>query len=183
MQDRQTIGIDRTSGLFRDIIIHHSQKPGRQEKAHGIMAVPPLDQRRLNPAPNVSRMHRSRRPRNSGPVHQMQNGDRQDEGQEKPVGDIDVLFFAQHQSAKEVNQIYHPNNGQPKIGIPFRLSIFEPLGDTRQIAEASHKNEGLIAPEMNPGELVGKQSRPTGSLNDMIRGREQDIAAKGKNHR
>ncbi|MNE24959.1 hypothetical protein D3C80_1182710 [compost metagenome] len=42
VHNRQAIGIHRPARLFRHEVIHHPQETGGQEKAHGVVPVPPL---------------------------------------------------------------------------------------------------------------------------------------------
>ena len=43
MHDGQAIRIHRALGLFRNEVIHDAQKACREEKAHRVVAVPPLN--------------------------------------------------------------------------------------------------------------------------------------------
>ena len=61
-------------------------------------------------------------------VDDVQHRDGDDEGEIEPVGDIDVRFLALPERAQEGEQVADPDDGQPDIGIPFRLGIFAATG-------------------------------------------------------
>ena len=42
VDDRQPIRVDGPLGLLGHEVVHHAEETGRQEEAHGVMAVPPL---------------------------------------------------------------------------------------------------------------------------------------------
>src|SRR3546814_12788672 len=64
----------------------------------------------------------------------LQEGDDQDERQIVPVGNVDVRLLAPRERAQIKDEIGHPDDDEPDIGIPFRLGIFLRLGDTHEIA-------------------------------------------------
>ena len=57
------------------------------------------------------------------------------------------------------------------------------LGDAQQIAGAGQHDENVVAPEHEPGQRAAEQPRLAGALHDVEGGGDQDIAAKGENHR
>ncbi len=113
----------------------------------------------------------------------MQHRDRDDEGEIEPVGDVDVRLRAPHEGAEEDQQIGHPDDRQPQVGIPFRLGIFLALRDAEQIAGAGDHDEEIVAEHDEPGREIAGEARAAGALHDIERGREQHIAAEGEDHR
>src|SRR3546814_310170 len=117
-------------------------------------------------------------------VDDMQHGDGDDEGDEEPVCHIDMRLLALHQCADEDDEIDHPDDGQPQIGVPFRLGIFAALGDAGEIAGGGQDDEQLIAEEQEPaGGGAAEQAGTAGALDDKDRGADQGIAAEGEDRR
>ena len=112
----------------------------------------------------------------------MQHGDGDDEGQIEPVGDEDVRFLALHQRHQEHQQIGHPDDREPEIGVPFRLGIFLRLRDAEQIAGARDQDEEVIAEHDEPRRQIAGETRPAGLLNHIERGRDQHVAAEREDH-
>ena len=88
-----------------------------------------------------------------------------------------------HQRAQEHQQIGDPDDGQPQIGIPFRLGIFLRLGDAEQIAGAGDHDEEVVAEHHEPGRELAGEAGPAGPLHHVERGRDQHVAAEGEDHR
>ena len=81
----------------------------------------------------------------------MQHGDGDDEGEIEPVGDEDVRFLALDDRRQEDQEIGDPDDGQPQIGVPFRLGVFLGLGNAEQIAGAGDHDEEVVAEDDEPG--------------------------------
>ena len=113
----------------------------------------------------------------------MQHRDGDDEGEIEPVGDEDVRFLALDDRRQEHQQIDHPDDGQPEIGVPFRLRIFLGLGDAEQISGAGDHDEEVVAQHDEPGRDIAGEPHAAGPLHDIERGREQHVAAERKDHR
>ncbi len=113
----------------------------------------------------------------------MEQGNRDDEGQIEPVRHIDVRLFPLPQRSEEDEEIDHPDERQPDIGIPFRLGVFPSLGDSDQIAGGSDHDEELITPEDKPGPDTTGDTRPAGPLDHIEGRRNQHISAEGEDHR
>src|SRR3546814_9447653 len=82
----------------------------------------------------------------------LQEGDDQDERQIVPVGNVDVRLLAPRERAQIKDEIGHPDDDEPDIGIPFRLGIFLRLGDTHEIA-GHRKDAEQIRSEEHTSEL------------------------------
>ena len=113
----------------------------------------------------------------------MQHGDGDDEGEIEPVGDEDVRFLALDERHQEHQQIGHPDDGQPEIGVPFRLGIFLRLGDAEQIAGAGDQDEEVVAEDDEPRREIAGETHPAGLLHHIERGRDQHVAAEREDHR
>ncbi|MEY9897864.1 hypothetical protein ABIA44_002038 [Bradyrhizobium sp. USDA 329] len=112
----------------------------------------------------------------------MQDRDRHDEGEIEPVRDEDVRLLALEDGGKEDQQIDDPHDGQPQVGVPFRLGIFLRLGDAEQIARAGDQNEEVVAQHDEPRREVAGEARAAGLLHHVEGGRDQDVAAEGEDH-
>ena len=159
------------------------EEAGGEEEADRVVAVPPLHHRILHAGPDDVGLRREQRYRHRGVVAEMQHRDGQDEGEIEPVGDIDVRLGAPHDGAEEDQQIDDPDDGQPEIGVPFRLGIFLRLGDAEQIAGAGDHDEEIVAEHHEPRREIAGEPRPAGALHDIERGGDQHVAAEGEDHR
>ena len=113
----------------------------------------------------------------------MQHRDGEDEGEIEPVGDVDVRLGAPHDGAEEHQEIRHPHDGQPEIGVPFRLGVFLRLRDAEQIAGAGDDDEEIVAEHDEPRRQIAGEPRAAGALHDIERGGDQHVAAEGEDHR
>ncbi len=183
MHDGQAVGIDRPVRALGNEIVHDRQEAGGQEKAHGIVAVPPLGQRILHAG--IDRIGAGSRPahRHREIVDDVQHRDSHDEREIEPVGHIDMRLLALPDRAQEDQQIGHPDNGQPEVGIPFRLGILLGLGHPDHIAGCGDGDEELVAPEHEPGPHAASEPRAAGALDDIEAGGDKDVAAERKDHR
>ncbi len=134
VDDRQLVAVDRALGLLGHEVIHHAQETGGQEKAHRVVAIPPLDHRILHAAGDLHRLAAEDRHRNGHVVDQMQHGDGDDEGQIEPVRHIDMRLLALHDGAGKDDQEGHPDDGDPPVDVPDRLGIFARLRAAKDIA-------------------------------------------------
>ncbi len=116
-------------------------------------------------------------------IAQMQHGDGDDEGEIEPVGDEDMRLFPLDDGHQEDQQIGHPDDRQPQIGVPLRLGIFLGLGHAEQVAGAGDQNEEIVADDDKPGREIARQARAAGLLHHVERGCDQHVAAEGKDHR
>ena len=80
VHDRQPVGIDRAFGLLGHEVIHHAEEAGGQEEADGVMAVPPLGQRILDPGEQRIALGAQEGDRHGQIVDDVQHGDGDDEG-------------------------------------------------------------------------------------------------------
>ncbi len=183
VHDRQFVGINRTVRLFWHEVVHHPEETRSQEETHRVVAIPPLGHRILHTREKLHRFAAPDADRHGQIVDHMQHGNGDDEGQEEPVGDVDMTLFAAQDRAKEHDQIANPNDSQPDINIPFRLGIFFGLGCTQKVSCRGQHNEQLVSPEYKPHQIATKQAHPRGSLHDVETRGQQGVATKGKNHR
>ena len=94
-----------------------------------------------------------------------------------------MRLVAPHQGAEEDQQIDHPHDGEPKVGVPFRLGVFLRLGDAEEIAGAGDDDEEIVAQHDEPGRQIADEARAAGALHDIERRCDQHIAAEGEDHR
>ena len=178
---RQAIGIHGTFRLLWNEVVHDAEKTGGQKEAYCVVAVPPLDHRILYASVNGIRLERGNRHRCA--VDDMQQGNRQDERTEEPVGDIDVFDLTCHDRAEKHDCVGHPDDGDQYIDRPFQFSVFLGGGDTQGQSDRREHDHGLPAPEGKGRELVRDQPGVAGTLHHVVRGCEQRGAAKGENNR
>ena len=156
------------------------RKPGGEEEADRVVAVPPLGHGVLHAGIDHIALRTEERDRHRQIVDDVQHGDGDDEGEVEPVRHIDVRLAALGERADEDEEIDDPDDGQPEIDIPFGLGIFLRLGDAEQIAGGGQHDEELVAPEHEPGRPAPREPRAAGALHDIERGGDQRIAAEGE---
>ena len=183
VDDRQPVGIDRPLGALGDEVVHDGEEAGGEEEADRVVAVPPLHHGVLHARPDDVGLGREQRDRHRRVVAEMQHRDGDDEGEIEPVGDVDVRLGAPHDGAEEDQQIGHPDDGQPEIGVPFRLGVFLRLRDAEQIAGAGDDDEEIVAEHDEPRRQIADEPRARGALHDVERGGDQHVAAEGEDHR
>ncbi len=110
---------------------------------------------------------------NDHAVDDVQHRDREDIGTQKPVGHIDMVGLALHDSAKEDDGVNHPYHRDEYVDRPFQLSVFLALCDTQGQGNCGRQNHQLPPPEGESGQCVGDQSHLAGALHDVIRRGEQ----------
>ena len=86
------------------------------------------------------------------------------------------------QCAQEHDQIDDPDQRQPQVGVPFRLSVFLALCDAEYVAGAGNGDEQLIAPNDEPRRPSSSQPRAAGTLHDIEGCPDQDVAPEGEDH-
>ena len=121
MHDREAVGVDGALGLLRHEVVHHAQEARGQEEAHRVVPVPPLDHRVDRPA--VDRVGLPCADRNREAVHDVEHGDRRDEGAVEPVRDVDVVGLPLHDRAEEDDGIGDPDDGDQQVDRPLELRV------------------------------------------------------------
>ena len=131
------------------------------------MAVPPLHHRVLHARPDHVALRAAERDRDREVVDDVQHRHDDDEGEEVPVGDVDVRLLAPRQRAQVEHEVGHPDHHQPQVGVPFGLRVFLRLGDAHQVAGRRDDAEQVVADQHEPrAELVG-EPRAAGALDDV----------------
>ena len=166
VDDGQAVAVDRTPGLLGDEVIHHPQKTGGQEKAHGVVPVPPLDHGVLHTGIGRVGLHPARRNRRA--VDQVQQGDRDDESPEKPVGHINVAHLARAQRAEKHRRKTDPDQGDQDVNRPLEFRVFLALGVTQGERNRRRHDDRLPAPERERGQFVVEEPHLAGTLRDVI---------------
>src|SRR5664279_1134846 len=87
-----------------------------------------------------------------------------------------------HDGAEKYQEVSHPYDGQPEIGIPFGLGIFFRLGDAEQVTGTGNDDEKIVAEHHKPRREIAGEPRATGPLHDIKRRRDQHISAEGEDH-
>ena len=101
-------------------------------------------------------------------LDKVKDADGDDEGEEEPVGHIDMRLAAPHQRSGEDGEIDEPDGEQQQIRVPFRLRIFLALRDAERIAGERQDQEQLIAEENQHRELApAPQADLAGALHDI----------------
>src|SRR6185312_13137812 len=109
------------------------------------------------------------RDRDGGVIAEMEHRNGQYECQVEPVGDVDVRLLAPHDGAKKDQEISHPDDGQPEIGVPLWLRIFLRLGNSKNISGAGDDDEEIVAKHDEPWRNIADKPGPTGSLHNVKR--------------
>ena len=108
VDDGQAVGVNGTLSLLGDEVIHHAQEACGEKEADGVVAIPPLHHGVLNAREDGNSLGEA-----DGygcTTDNMQQGNRQDEGTVKPVGDIDVFDLASHERPEEHDRVGHPSD-------------------------------------------------------------------------
>ena len=178
--DRQPVGEDRPSRPLGQVIVHHAEEAGGQEEGHRVVAVPPFRHRVLHAGEQGIALGVAEGDRHGEVVDDVQHRHDQDEGHVVPVRHVDVRFLAPGERAQVDEEIDHPDDDEPDVGIPFRLGIFLGLGDAQQVAAGGDDAEQVVADQHEPGrELVG-QARARRALQHMEGRGDQRVAAEAE---
>nr|GEY52297.1 hypothetical protein [Tanacetum cinerariifolium] len=180
VHDRQAIGVDRAFGLLRNEVIHHPEKPGGEEKSHGIVPVPPLDHGVRGTGVRRIRLEQAHRQRDV--IDDVQHRGDHDEGAIKPVGDINVFGLAVDDGAEKHDAVGDPDDRQQDRDRPFEFGVFLGGGVAHRQGDDGADDHRLPAPEVKGGHAVGNQPRLAGSLDHVVGGAEQRAAAERENH-
>ena len=113
----------------------------------------------------------------------MKDGNGDDEGKVEPVRDEDVRFLALDQRHQEYQQIGHPDDREPEVGVPLGLRILLRLRHPEQIAGAGNQDEEIITEDDKPRREIAGETGPAGLLNHIERRRDQHVAAECEDHR
>ena len=144
------------------------------------MAVPPLHHGVLHARPDRVALGMPERHRDREVVDDVQDRDDQDEGHEIPVGHVDMRLLAPRERADVEQEIRHPDDDQPQVGIPFGLGVLFRLGHAHEITADRKHAEQVVAEEYEPRADLASQPRPRGSLDDMEGCGNQCIAAEAE---
>ena len=176
---RQAVAEHGAPGLLWNEVVHHSEEAGGEEKADGIVAVPPLHHGVDHTW--VCTVRAERCGWHSGTVHEVQYRNGENVGGEKPVGDVDVLHAALGEGAEEHHGVGHPHDGDEDVDRPFQFSVFLAAGNAERQGDGRRQDDGLPAPEGEASEFVGKQAHVAGALDDVVAGGEERRTAEGEN--
>ena len=180
VHDGQPVGIDRLLRPLGDEVVHDGQEAGGEEKAHRVVAVPPLGQGVLNPREQRVALGPQEADRQGQVVDDVQQGHRHDEGQVEPIRYVDVGLLALPDCAEEDEEVGDPDDGQPEVHEPFRFRVLPACGDAGQVAHGRHDDEELVAPEDEPARQPSGKARPAGPLDDIEGSGDQGVAAEGE---
>nr|GFD14941.1 hypothetical protein [Tanacetum cinerariifolium] len=114
-------------------VVHHPEKTGGQEKAHGVMAVPPLDHRVGRTRIRRIRLEQAHWQRHV--VDDVQHRRDHDKRTVEPVTDIDVLGLAFDDGAEEHRRVGEDH----KVGV--------------QRSKASERGPGKTEVQVRPNKL------------------------------
>ncbi len=82
---------------------------------------------------------------------------------------------------KKIDEVDHPDQGEPEVDVPLGLGVLAALGDAEHIARGGEHDEQLVAPEQERSRAPGRRTaRAAGALHDVERGAEQRVAAEGE---
>ncbi len=181
VHDGQAIAVHRAAGLLRDEVVHHSQEPGREEEAHGIVAVPPLHHRILHACIGGVALHPAGRHLRA--VDHVQQRHRENEAAEEPVGHVDVLHAALADGAEEHDGVRDPHERDQDVDRPLELGVFLARGVAQRQADGRGHDDRLPAPEGERRERAREQAHLPSALHHVVAGGEQRAAAEREDHR
>ena len=180
VHDRQAVGVDRAARLLGHEVVHDSEEARGQEEADRVVAVPPLHHR-VDHA-GVGRVGLPQRDRHLRAVDDVQHGDRDDEGREEPVGNVDVLDAAGGERAEEDDRVGHPDDGDGEVDRPLELGVFLAGRDAQRQRDRGGQDDQLPAPERERRERRREEPHMAGTLDDVVGRREQSGSAEGEDH-
>jgi 23S rRNA (cytosine1962-C5)-methyltransferase len=184
VDDRQPVGIHRPPGALRHEVVHDAEEAGGQEEADGVVSIPPLQHGILDARQCGIALGAEERDRKRNAVADMQHRHGDDEGQIKPIGDVDVRILPPHQSPDEHDEVHDPDDREPEVDVPFRLGVLLRLRDAHHVARGGQDDEQLVAPEQEVGERrPAEQGGARRPLHDIERCGKQSVAAEGEDRR
>ncbi len=183
VDDGQAVGIDRPLGALGHEVVHDAQEAGGQEEADRVVPVPPLRERVLHAGEEHVAFRSGPEDRDRQVVDDVQHRDGDDEGEVEPVRHVDVRLAPAPQGAQENQQVNHPDQGQPKVGVPFRLGVLLALGHAEHVARGRDDDEQVVTQKDEPGRQLARQPGPAGPLHHEERGGEKHVAAEGEDDR
>ena len=122
MNDGQAVRVHRPFRLFGDEVVNNAEKTCCEQKAHRVMAVPPLHHRVLHASVGGIRLHPACG--HHGRIDDVQHGHGNDEGTVKPVSHVNMPHLANANRAKKYDGVGHPNDRNQQRNRPFQLGIF-----------------------------------------------------------
>ena len=111
----------------------------------------------------------------------MKHRDGDDEGQEEPVRDVDMLFLPVEDRPEIDGKKCHPDERQPDVNVPFWFGVLLGLRGAEEITGRRQDNEQVVAPEHEPGEIASPKPCGRGALDDVEAGHDQRVAAECEN--
>ena len=120
---------DRSLRRLRQEVVHDAENRRGEEEGDGVVAVPPLDQRILDPGEDRVALHH--RDGNLEAVHDVQNCDRDDRRDVEPKRDVQMLFSTLSERPEEIDREDDPDQGDRDVDRPLELCVFLARGDTR----------------------------------------------------
>ncbi len=94
-----------------------------------------------------------------------------------------MRLFPLPERSKEQEQIEHPDNGQPQVGVPLRLGVFLTLCCPQKVSGTGNNDKGVVTKDYEPGHDLARHARAAGPLNHIHGRRQQNVSAERKNHR
>ena len=180
MDDRKPIAEHRAIGGLGQVIIHHPQVGSGQKEGHGIVAVPPLHQRVLDPGVNRVALEESRRDLQRVEDVQHRHGEcRRDI---KPNRHIHVLLAAFGDCSHQIHGERHPHDGDRDVDGPFEFSVFLAGGEPQRQGDRRGNDDCLPAPEVEPAQKIAEHARLAQALQGIINPHEHAVAHKGEDH-
>ena len=183
VDDGQAIGVDRALSLLRHEVVHHAEEARSQEKAHRVVAIPPLHHRILNTGIGRVGLHAGERNRDCSAIDDVQQGHGEDETTEEPVRHIYVRHLALGDGAEEHDGVGNPHHRNQDVDRPLELGVFLRGRVTERQRDCCQHDHELPAPERECGQSGRKQLGVTGALNHVVGRGEQGATAKREDHR
>ena len=181
VQNRQFIRIHRAVCHFGQEVIHQPQKRRGQEKCHRIVTIPPLHERILHPGVDVVTFEQTHR--HLVRIDDVQNGDRNERGDVKPDGDIQVALPAFDDRAEHVDPENHPDQRNGNVDRPFEFGVFVGSSQTQRQRNGRRYDDGLPAPEVDFTEQIAEHPGFAKPLQRVINTHKDGIADEGENDR
>ena len=178
MQDAQPVRKHRTPRGLGQVVVHDPQERRRQQEPDGVVAVPPLHERILDPG--VQRVALEPTGRHRQAVEDVQHGDGDDGRNVEPQRHVHVPFPPPHQGAEEIDREPYPDHGDGDVDRPLQLGVLLAAGETGGQRQRRGHNDQLPTPEIEPGQEIAEHAGFAQPLRRMIDGRKHCIRSESE---
>ena len=178
MHDRQPVAVHRAFRRLRQEVVHDAEDRRGEEERHGVVSVPPLDQRVLHAAEHRVAVQQAGRDREVVDDVEHRNG--HDGRDVEPDRDVERGFAAAGERPEEVHREDDPDEHHHQVDGPDQLGVFLAAGETEREGDRGADDDELPAPEVQRGEEVTCEAGFDQPLGGVIDAGEHHVADEGE---